>query len=262
MNNLVFEAVFKKLEMGLSSGINIIIGKNGIGKTFFLKKRYSKELAAGKNSVYIPVNEILTDAPGFRALYNLRHIHRSEIDYNLIVAACLPRLRKRHPLLDSALAKIQKTTGGTIVVKGNDQFYLITDREESKFDMVADGFCKLGLIWLLIANGSIEKDSVLFWDEPEANMNPLLIAKLVEIMLQLEQGGVQIILATHSYVLLKEFDLQRKKKNKLMFHAFYQENIESPVQCESAEQYLDIKNNAIHEEFDSLYDRQIDQAAG
>lgn len=37
------------------------------------------------------------------------------------------------------------------------------------------------------------------WDEPEANLNPELYPLVAEILLELQENGVQIFLATHSY---------------------------------------------------------------
>ncbi len=56
-------------------------------------------------------------------------------------------------------------------------------------------------------NGSLTPQATLFWDEPEANLNPALIKKLAAILADLARAGFQIILATHSLFLLKEFHI-------------------------------------------------------
>jgi len=38
---------------------------------------------------------------------------------------------------------------------------------------------------------------------------------VVEILLELQRMGVQVFIATHDYVTLKEFDLQTKKKDRV-----------------------------------------------
>jgi ABC-type multidrug transport system ATPase subunit len=52
---------------------------------------------------------------------------------------------------------------------------------------------------LLIQNGTLLNGSVLFWDEPETNLNPKLFGPLIEILLQLQHSGVQIFISTHDY---------------------------------------------------------------
>ena len=71
---------------------------------------------------------------------------------------------------------------------------------EIEFTLLAEGLRKLGLIWLLIQNGTLGNDSVLFWDEPETNLNPKLYRTVIETLLTLQRNGVQIFLATHDYV--------------------------------------------------------------
>ena len=39
---------------------------------------------------------------------------------------------------------------------------------------------KIAHSWQLIKNGTLEKGSVLFWDKPEANINPRNIPAVVE----------------------------------------------------------------------------------
>ena len=77
------------------------------------------------------------------------------------------------------------------------------------------------MLWVLIRNGTFFKNSVLCWDEPEANLNSELIKIIVEVLLELQRAGVQIFLATHGRVLLDEFDLQMNKSDKVKFHALY-----------------------------------------
>ena len=49
-----------------------------------------------------------------------------------------------------------------------------------EFTLLAEGMRKLGLIWLLIQNGTLGNSSVLFWDEPETNLNPKLYGDVIE----------------------------------------------------------------------------------
>ena len=60
-------------------------------------------------------------------------------------------------------------------------------------------FGKIALIWQLAKNGTLEKGSILFWDEPEANINPTHIPIIADMLLALQRSGVQIFIATHDY---------------------------------------------------------------
>ena len=73
--------------------------------------------------------------------------------------------------------------------------------------LAAEGFRKLGTLSHLLTIGSLNKNSTLFWDEPEANLNPALLRELAKVLAELARQGFQIILATHSVSLLKEFHI-------------------------------------------------------
>ena len=209
------------------------------------------------NSAYIPVKEILSNAPGFRSLYSNREVAFEKVYYDIIDQAFLPPLRNGDALT-SVLKKLEQALGGHIEQEG-ERFFLKTKSGRFDFMLVAEGLKKLGLLWLLIKNGSIKKGSVLCWDEPDANLNPKLLKIVASILLELQEMGVQIFLSTHNYVLLKEFDLQTKKNHSVRFHAFYRDTGSGSVKLESTDEYDLIAKNAIVDTFLDLYDREINQ---
>lgn len=74
-------------------------------------------------------------------------------------------------------------------------------------NLVAEGMRKFATIYKLLANGTLTPETTLFWDEPEANLNPALLRDIAVILTELAQAGFQIILATHSLFLLKELHI-------------------------------------------------------
>jgi predicted ATP-dependent endonuclease of OLD family len=118
---------------------------------------------------------------------------------------------------------------------------------------------KLALIWLLIQNGTLLAGSVLFWDEPEANLNPTLMGQVVEVILELQRLGVQVFLSTHNYVLLKEFDLRKKRDDAIRYFSLFREKSDAVV-GRSGQSYRDIDPNAIADTFSDLYKRDISRA--
>ena len=99
----------------------------------------------------------------------------------------------------------------------------------------------------------------LLWDEPETNLNPSLMRALVEIIIKLARGGQQIILTTHSYVLLKWFKIILEGDNsvKLFYHHLYREDDFSDIRALTTEVYNEILENSIGEAYDSLIGYQI-----
>lgn len=208
-------------------------------------------------SVFIPVKEMLSNAPGFRSLYAQREIHFEEIYADILDRAYRPALRgPADPARKKLMAALQTAIDGKVAVK-DEEFFLRNRSGNLEFSLLAEGIRKLGLLWLLIQNGTLLNGSVLFWDEPETNLNPTLFGNLMEILLELQRNGVQIFLATHDYVILKELDLRRKKSDRLRFHGLYRDAETGAVCCHSADGYLDIHPNAIADAFSDLYDREV-----
>jgi len=317
--------VFSKLDMSFSPGINVLIGKNGTGKTHVLKIIYSvlsalaekkrisdkirgvflpkdqnigrltrrtrgssktkvvifkkgkpirllfsnhtKDTLRMKNewepkstdvSVFIPAKEMLSNAPGFLSLYKERQIHFEEIYSDIISRAFTPPLRG--PIArdrKNLLNQIQKAIEGKVIFK-NELFFLKNKSGDLEFTLLAEGMRKLGLLWLLIQNGTLLKGTKLFWDEPEANLNPTLIGVVADVLLSLQRMGVQIFIATHDYVTLKELDLRKKDSDEILYHSLYSSNGE--IKWNSTSDYFQIDPNAISEAFSGLYNRDIEKA--
>ncbi|MFQ5673876.1 MAG: ATP/GTP-binding protein [Nitrospinales bacterium] len=208
-------------------------------------------------SVYIPVKEMLSNAPGFRSLYSQREIHFEEIYADIIDRAYRPALRgpvdsDRKRLLTS----LQKTMDGKVTIK-EEEFFLKSGQGNLEFTLLAEGIRKLGLLWLLIQNGTLLKGSVLFWDEPETNINPRLFGPLIEILLELQRMGIQVFLATHDYVILKELELRKKETDTVSFYSLYRDSQTSQIQSHVTDEYLQIHPNAIQDTFLDLFDRDI-----
>ena len=205
---------------------------------------------------FIPVKDMLANAPGFRSLYAARQVHFEEIYADIVDRAYIPPLRGPQDTTRKKMLKIlAKEIEGKVETTG-ETFFLRNKHGKLEFSLLAEGIRKLALLWKLIQNGTLQGGAVLFWDEPEANLNPKVMRPLVKILLELQRQGVQIFLATHDYVLLKEFDLLSITKDKVVFHSFFRDE-EDVVQYEPAASFAEIHHNAIADTFASLYDREL-----
>ena len=213
----------------------------------------------GLEAAYIPVKEMLAHAPGFLSTVGKREIAFEEVYPDIIKRAYLPKLTgKPDEGRARLLTALQKAIEGKVVIKG-EHFFLKNKQGDLEFALLAEGMRKLALLWLLIQNGTLLSGSVLFWDEPEANLNPSLMGEVVEVILELQRLGVQVFLTTHNYVLLKEFDLRRKKSDAIRFLSLFRDESEN-VAGRCSDTYLDIDPNAISGTFSDLYRRDIARA--
>lgn len=209
---------------------------------------------------YIPVKEMLGNAPGFMSLYAERKLEFEEVYFDILARAYRPRPKGKIDLRRRKLLSILGEHVDGQVQIWDETFVLSGSEGNLEFPLVAEGLRKLGLLWLLIQNGTLLNGSILFWDEPETNLNPTLFGVVVDVLLELQRMGVQIILATHSYVLLKEIQLRRKKGDKILFHTLYRPNKGDPVLHQSTDDYLSLADNLIAQAYDSLFDREVEAA--
>lgn len=283
--------VFKTAEFGFSTGLNVLIGENGTGKSHILKLCYALQRAisslAGKippkdvtermfaqtlgevflpdslgrlasrvqgylsasikaefanggrlginfstrntervdvdltlpavpasTVLFIPPKEILSVFPGFQAALEKRELLFDATYLHLAKALGSATLKgKRTRPIAALLKQIEKIINSN-VIKSDDKFYFHSSQTSGNIEahLVAEGHRKLGMLMHLLQNGELLENSSLFWDEPEANLNPRLLIKLAAILASLS-SVMQVTIATHSLVLLRELEiLQQEKK--------------------------------------------------
>lgn len=206
--------------------------------------------------LFIPAKEMLSHSKGFLALYNKYKIPFDKTYIDIIVNAELPEVREASELNDALLQTISNVIGGEVLHE-NGTFYIVkTGGTKIEFPIEAEGLRKFGLLWKLIKNGLLEEGTVLFWDEPEANINPELMPILVELMLSLERKGVQLFIATHSYNLAKYLEIKRTSKEQVLFHHLHQ--TDQGVQVDSDHYFGKLDDNPIIEADSKLLDEVIE----
>ena len=182
---------------------------------------YDQWLGLDIQSVFIPTTEMLSHAKGFLAMNQKYNMPFDGTQIDIIVNASLPETRVIPLAMSKILDRLSAVIDGTVILE-NDSFYVLKrDGQKVDFSLEAEGLRKLGLLWKLIRNGLLEKGSILLWDEPEANLNPELYSLVAEILLELQENGVQIFVATHSYNFAKYLEIRRTNNEQVMFHNLY-----------------------------------------
>lgn len=203
--------------------------------------------------LFFPAKEALSIYPNFTALYEKYALSFDETYYDLCKAIDSPLLKQPNQQL---IEKIEQVMEGKIILRNNN-FYLQTPQGERNIFMVAEGLRKLGMLSYLIANDSLKENSILFWDEPEANLNPRLIKKLAAFLIELSQHKVQIIISTHSLFLMKYFDFLLKQSKTEVPAAFFNlVRTENGVCIEQGENLNQLNTIVALEEELELYDKE------
>lgn len=218
-------------------------------------KNYSREV------VYIPPKEIISASENFMALYKKFEMAFEETYYDLLELLNTPELKnENNNTAEEIRIILEGIIGGRITKKDSKYFIINKNGEENEMGLLSEGYRKIAILLRLINNGSLRKGSLLLWDEPEANMNPKMIKPLVDVMVLLVKMGVQIVIASHDYFIQQEIQLRAEypdNKGYLLpvcFVSLYHNGDE--VLAEQQERAYNLKNNAIMDEFDNIYDRE------
>lgn len=230
-----------------------------------LTGEYAPKTFLGGEPIFIPTKEVMSMFPGFSTLYRNRELAIDETYFDLCEALNAPPLRgPRLDAIKQLLDPLEQRLGGSVIRKG-DQFYLDSDKGTTEMPLVAEGIRKLATVAQLLRNGALTRKGMVFWDEPESNLNPRLIKVVAAMLLDLATQGVQVVVATHSFFLLKEFELLRRgsaayQTTACRFISLALDNDGEPV-FEQASELKDLQNLVSLDEELAQYDRELQGTA-
>ncbi|WP_295444876.1 ATP-binding protein [uncultured Thiodictyon sp.] len=164
-------------------------------------------LTAQPLPLFIPSKEFVSLFDGLIALFETYKIPLDETYRDLAVAMTVPESMTPSDLLSQMIEYLSQIVGGELMLEKGKLRLRQTDGKLSDVSLMAEGYRKLGLLLYLVRRNVIQPHSTLFWDEPEANLNPELMRPMVEGIVGLAANGVQVILATHSLFVLREIEI-------------------------------------------------------
>ncbi|MBU4263413.1 MAG: AAA family ATPase [Proteobacteria bacterium] len=165
-------------------------------------------------AIFVPSKEIVSLFKGLIGLFeNYRQFPLDETYKDLAVALATLEPAAPSPLLPGVAQRIAALLGGELRLEDNNLIFLQDNGRKLESQLLAEGYRKLAMLIYLVRNRVIEAGSTVFWDEPEANLNPAALRLLVEALRQMVCQGVQVILATHSLFLLREFEVLGRTKD-------------------------------------------------
>lgn len=159
--------------------------------------------------VYLPPHELLTLSAAFLSLYDNLESGFDETWRDTTELLIRPALRGPRMMSANAMMRpfSELLLGGSVFDDGG-RFYLhqpgIGNLEAP---LLAEGHRKLAMIVRLISNGVLLEGGYLFWDEPEANLNPASQRAVSSALLHLVRAGAQVFVATHSMFLMRELQM-------------------------------------------------------
>lgn len=112
--------------------------------------------------------------------------------------------RKKLEEIIGGKIEFDEITGKWIFKKGNSKFSI---------GSTAEGVKKIAIIDTLLGNRYLDDQSIIFIDEPESALHPDAVEALLEIITLLADRGLQFIMASHSYFVIKKLFLIASERN-------------------------------------------------
>ena len=216
-----------------------------------------------QEAAFLPSREVLALFEGFIAAYKKRELSFDETFYDICVALSAGQLRgKRDSILDRLVKPLEEEIRGKVSLSGG-RFYVTGNDGSIEAHLLSEGWRKLAALAQLIINGTLTRNGFLFWDEPEANLNPKMVVQLSETLLRLANQGIQVFVVSHDYLLTTRLSLASEYQNEMpedqrcavkFFGLARRGSDEKGVAISSGSRLADIADNPILAEYTTLYD--------
>lgn len=209
--------------------------------------------------IYIPSRETVSFLRGFVGLSSLYDLPFDKTYRDLAAALDVPAVREEK-LRESAkriMSALERVCGGRFVFSSGGAVFR-TESGECSVNMISEGLLRFAAVSRLLENGTIRPgdSGPIFWDTPETNLNPKLLKVLAGILIELAKNGCQLIVATHSYVLLKYIQILADK-DSTRWHSF--SHTDGVTSIDSADRYDRVTTDPIADTYENLFDLELER---
>ena len=220
-------------------------------------------VGALQEAAFLPSREVLALFEGFVAAYEKRELSFDETFKDICLALSEKQLRgPRTEMLAALVQPLEEEIRGKVSLEGG-RFYVRGADGSIEAHLVSEGWRKLAALAQLIINGTLTKNGFLFWDEPEANLNPKMVVQLSETLLRLANQGIQVFVVSHDYLLTTRLSLASEYPDAIpeeqrcpvkFFGLVRRGSDEKGVTVGCGSKLADLQDNPILGEYAALYD--------
>ncbi|HIE01066.1 MAG TPA: ATP-binding protein [Thiotrichaceae bacterium] len=177
-----------------------------------------KPVKENYNTLFIPAKEVLTASQAIKFTREPHFLAGFDDTYlDLIKSLEMPApLNTISEPFSEINDKIANLFEGSIkrVERENEAFIFQQGSQEIAMPLTAEGIKKIGILTTLINNRQLRSGSILFIDEPESALHPKAIRLLMDIIMKIASNGIQIVMSTHSYFVIKQLSINARKENR------------------------------------------------
>lgn len=230
--------------------------------------RWQIDAARWPDPVYLPTKEVLSMFHGLVSAMAEDRLELEELYVDLALKlGSRPGSGKRAEWQSRLMEPLERMLKATVEYDEKAQRFFIRQRGiRLEAGLAAEGYRKIGMLLQLVANRSLAGNSVLFWDEPEVNINPSFAEPLAELLSEFARQGTQVVLATHDYFVLKYLGLVTQRAGGEIpiryFSLFREREADKFVQVEQADDLYDLQVNPVMDEFERLYAQEAQHFYG
>ncbi|MFC4161484.1 AAA family ATPase [Chitinimonas lacunae] len=167
------------------------------------------------NSIFLPAKEVLSLHQIILKSREQDKVFGFDDTYlDLARALRLPtRQGRNYPEFAQSRRRLEEIVGG--VVEYDEQvgrWQFNKGRHKFPIGVTAEGVKKIAILDTLLGNRYLDANSIVLIDEPESALHPSAISELLNIVAMLAERGIQFVLASHSYFVVKKLFLIAQEK--------------------------------------------------
>lgn len=207
------------------------------------------------NCIFIPAKEVLTAFNTIKYVRERLFLPGFDDTYlDLIKALEVPvSLHNKTISLDPVLNQFNDLFDGNIQsVTGEEPFIYSKNNEKYAISVTSEGIKKIGILSTLIRNRQLREGTILFMDEPDANLHPKATRLLVDMLVKIAKSGVQIFMASHSLWVINQLTMHAKSNSISIYcHSLFRNNSDY-IQSEFSDLKDGLPSNPITKELKQL----------
>ncbi|SHJ68978.1 ATPase/GTPase, AAA15 family [Dethiosulfatibacter aminovorans DSM 17477] len=206
-NPLKYEMKFNNREFEFSFGKSATKNITRIRNNVDIRK---------ENSIFLPAKEVLSLYDVIlESRENDRLFGFDDTYYDLVKALKIPKSKgKNYKEFAKSREMLDKIIDGRVEFDSVDNnWYFKRGNQKFSIHSTAEGIKKISILDHLLGNRYLDKESVIFIDEPEAAIHPKAISQFMEILKVLTDNQIQVFIATHSYFVLKKLHIIAKRED-------------------------------------------------